>query len=104
MYIISNLNNVSNKYPCFFYSSCQERVRQNQSSNLQNQVRPSARSLPSYPSESYGIRGLVNHNFEPPYNSEPPCQDSEFPTIEVLSQTGQELEVLSYLGKYLKQI
>ena len=70
-------------------------MRQNQSSNLQNQARPGARSLPSNPSESYGIRGLVNHNFEPP------CQDSEFPTIEVLSQTGQELEVLSYLGKYL---
>jgi len=68
---------------------CEERVRQNQSSNLQNQ----ARSLPSNPSEPYGIRGLVNHNFEPP------CQDSEFPTIEVLSHTGQELEVLSYLDR-----
>ena len=73
-------------------------MTQNQSSNLQNQARPGARSLPSNPSESYGIRGLVNHNFEPP------CQDSEFPTIEVLSHTGQELEVLSYLGKYLTQI
>jgi hypothetical protein len=73
-------------------------VRQNQSSNLQNQH--GARSLPSNPSESYGIRGLVNHNFKPPHNSEPPCQDSEFPTIEVLSHTCQELEVLSYLGKY----
>ena len=69
-------------------------MRQNQSSNLQNQARPGARSLPSNPSESYGIRGLVNHNFEPP------CQDSEFPTIEVLSHKCQELEVLSYLGKY----
>ena len=79
-------------------------MRQNQSSNLQNQARPGARSLPSNPSESYGIRGLVNHNFEPPHNFEPSSQDSEFPLIEVLSHTCQELEVLSYLGNYLKQI
>jgi hypothetical protein len=73
-------------------------VRQNQISNVQNPSRPGVKSLPNNPSESYGIRGLVNHNFEPP------CQDSEFPAFEILSQQDQELEVLSYLGKYLMQI